>query len=576
VSGPAEQARFAQLLGGASLPLLPAVADSEARGGGSLDYEQAFAGFPSPLGDGATPPGLSTVPIGATGMAGRARTHFAIDSTGPEGTVRIVVIDNAAGSLVSRDGAGNPIEDQKAWLRQVLLDARQRGIATVVMGSRSLSARVEGGATDADEVAGILLDGGASAYVFEGPQEQRASAIPTGVGGVPQFASGTLGYRDSAPSPGYDVTGMLLLELDLSRRDAASGRAPVSVRLVPVVEDLALEAVDGRLLNRSQPALFRGLGRRVRSGDLEDPYVALPTALCTGSVRCPDRIDPQVRFTSSDPDIADFVRVDRSSPNPRKPLLDPRTDKVVPDSTSGLLCAFNAGTTTVTIESGGLSYSTTVTVRDGSVLRPCGTMPLDPRRFPRVPPSRPIAAVPPPPAQQPPPDDNPPPIAPPPPPVQQPAVEPPVERPAPRPAPRPQPRPEPRPEPNPVPPAVALPGLVPLAPLPPPPSVARPIPPSGTAPVSVNVPVAQPVAQIERQREEEEALEQSQAYVRVSSDHDPGRVAAPLVALVLLAALGGAAIRRPRRGGGFAYADDSSRAPGSTRLTRERPRRYLR
>ncbi len=45
------------------------------------------------------------------------------------------------------------------------------------------------------------------------------------------------------------------------------------------------------------------------------------------------------------------------------------------DPTSGLLCPFNAGTTTITIRAGGLSYSTKVTVQAGSVLRPCGTPP---------------------------------------------------------------------------------------------------------------------------------------------------------------------------------------------------------
>ncbi|MDW5596068.1 hypothetical protein VSS74_17105 [Conexibacter stalactiti] len=560
VSGIGEQQRFAELMSAATLPLLAAIGDGEAAGDSDA-YEQAFATFPAPLGTAAPPSGIAPVALGAAATAARARTHFAADSDGPEGPVRIVVIDNATGSLAARDGAGNPVEDQKAWLRTVLADARTRGIPAIVVGNRSLSARTEGAAADGDEVAAILRDNGASAYVFEGSQEHRATTIPTGSGEVPQFATGTLGYRDPTATPFYDATGLLLLELDLAGRDPATNRAPASVRLLPVIEELALEAVDGRVLARSQPGLFRGLGRRPRSGDVEDNYVALPSDQCTGGNRCTDRIDPEVRFSSSDPDIAQFVRLDRSSPNPRKPFVDPATDKVVPDASSGLLCTFNAGTTTVTIEAGGLAYSTTVTVRDGSVLRPCGTMPLDPRRFPSPPPSRPAVTPPPPPPASTPPEDDPPPVVPPPPPpAEQPVVAPPVARaPQPRPAPRPPPTPRPQPEPSPVPQAIAPPGLVPLAPLLPPPSVARPIPPSGTAPVSINVPVAQPVAQVERQREEEEALEQSQAYVRVSADHDPGRVAVPLIALILLAAAGAGAIRRPRRDRGYAYADDQYR-----------------
>jgi hypothetical protein len=563
-AGPVEQQRFAELLGAAPLPVLPALASGEAPAGDSLAFQRAFAGFAAPLGAGAAPAGMTPVAIGAPPQADAARTHFAVDSGGPEGTVRIVVIDNAAGSLAS---SGNPAEDQVAWLRAVLADARDRGLVTIVVGNRPLSPREPNAASDADQVAGLLRDGGASAYLYEGDREQRATVVPAGTGGVPAFSSGTLGYRDPLKvTTGYDATGILVLELDAGGRDPATNRAPVRVRLVPVLDDLALEAVDGRVLNRSQPALFRGLGRRPRSGDLEDNYVALPNAPCVQGAQCPDRIDPEVRFASSDPDIAQFVRIDRTSANPRKPYVDPATDKVVADAGSGLLCAFNAGTTTVTIESGGLSYTTTVTVRDGSVLRPCGTMPLDPRRFPRAPPSRPLATVPPPPAEQAPPEETPAEIVPPPPPARPDPVAPPVVEPRPvasvepRPQPpRPLPRPQPPVEPDPVPAAVAVPALVPLAPLPPPPSVARPIPPSGTAPVSINVPVAQPVAQIERQREEEEALEQSSAYMRVSADHDPGRVAAPLLALVLLAALGGVALRRPRRDRSLAYVDDRSR-----------------
>ncbi len=43
---------------------------------------------------------------------------------------------------------------------------------------------------------------------------------------------------------------------------------------------------------------------------------------------------------------------------------------------SGLFCAYNAGTTIVTISAGGLSASLPVTVQAGSVRRPCGTIQL--------------------------------------------------------------------------------------------------------------------------------------------------------------------------------------------------------
>ena len=51
---------------------------------------------------------------------------------------------------------------------------------------------------------------------------------------------------------------------------------------------------------------------------------------------------------------------------------------------SGLFCAFNPGTTTVTIRAGGLSASLPVTVEAGSVREPCGTVPLKPRPLPET------------------------------------------------------------------------------------------------------------------------------------------------------------------------------------------------
>ena len=47
----------------------------------------------------------------------------------------------------------------------------------------------------------------------------------------------------------------------------------------------------------------------------------------------------------------------------------------VADPNSGLFCAFNPGTTDVTITAGGLSYSEVVNVLGGSVEEPCGTVP---------------------------------------------------------------------------------------------------------------------------------------------------------------------------------------------------------
>ena len=156
---------------------------------------------------------------------------------------------------------------------------------------------------------------------------------------------------------------------------ASATRRPTAprsaMRLIPVIQDLSLEAIDGTLLRRSIPALFSGLGRRPLGGDrwgtalgghresrtrpAAIPYTEFPPEPCLVA-GCANRIAPEYSFTSSDPDIADFVRQDPNSTNLRKPYLDPK-GKVVTDNTSGLLCPFNAGTTTVTVSAGGFSYS---------------------------------------------------------------------------------------------------------------------------------------------------------------------------------------------------------------------------
>ncbi len=65
--------------------------------------------FPAPFGSGRPLPGISTAGIpGAAPAPGAARTHYAFDSSGPGGTVRVVVIDNSLGSLAASDSHQNP------------------------------------------------------------------------------------------------------------------------------------------------------------------------------------------------------------------------------------------------------------------------------------------------------------------------------------------------------------------------------------------------------------------------------------------------------------------------------------
>ncbi len=566
-------ARYAALLGSEpALPVYPALGSSDAADGvGAAVFRSAFAAFPAPFGSAAAPSGVSADGIPGAAPGTGARTHYAFDSDGPGGRVRVVVIDNSRGSLAASDPHQNPAEPQLPWLTAVLDDARADGIPAIVMGSRDLNTRFTpklNVATDGDVVARALVDHGASAYVYDRPEENRFTRIPAASSRtIPSFGTGTLGYRspiagavglNSADSL-FGDSGVLLLEVHAAQRDPETNRAPVSVRLVPVIEDLSLEATDGPLLRRSRPALFRGLGRRPRGGDRwgraaagsgnpdpsgGDPYTSFPPEQCL-IPGCSARIAPEYRFTSSDPDIADFVRQDPNSSNLRKPLIG-SDDKVVTASASGLLCPFNAGTTTVTVSAGGFSYSEQVRVLDGSVQRPCGTRPLRPDRFKQT---QPQAATPPPPVGPGPSPAGGPPLSFEPPPLTLAAP----------------------PQPPPPPTAIAATPFIPLAvgaasavpaiPPPPPPPIVRPMPPGG-APARTY--------QVEEKREEEAAIEESQAFSRYSADDEGLTVPPYLLALVLLAAVVGASVR----GGGPGARHRVRAAPADTHFAptrRSRP-----
>jgi hypothetical protein len=589
---PAEANRYAQLMsGGGSLPVYPALSAGDSEGSEDSAFGAAFADSNAPFGEGGTPAGVSTanIPPPTGTVRPGARTHYAFDSTGPAGTVRVIVIDNSRGSLAASDPYQNPAEPQAPWLEEMLADARARGIPAIVVGSRELNPNLPPAlnvATDAAEEAQLMVAGGASAYLYERPEESRTSQIPSGGAvTIPEFGTGALGYRSAVSdsfTPGqpdalFGTNGYLLVSVEVAKRNLATNVAPVGARLIPLVQEVSLDPVDGTLLRRSAPALFTGLGRRPLAGDRwgpisassgnpnppgSDPYAEFPPALCRQS-DCSSAIEPEYTFTSSEPEIANFVEQDPNSANLRKPLQNAE-GHVIPDPRSSILCAFNAGTTIVTVSAGGLSYSIPVTVQGGSVEQPCGTVPLSPSHF-KVAASS-VAAVPtaPPPSPAP----APAPIAPPPPPPIVPAA---VAKVVPKPAPK-----------------VALPlaflpivqvpaaGGVRVVPPPPAASFADTIPPGGAT-----------VRVFEEKREEEAAPEQSQAFARyppaapvhahasvgTSGGGSPrlGVYGLPLAVLILLAGAG-ASIgrgRRQSRRAAFArlYMQQSTSTPSSRRRT---------
>jgi hypothetical protein len=526
-----ELARYAGVLGSGPLPSYAAMAPTELDGQQiEATFEEAFAGFHAPFGT-ASPAGelnpAGPQPARCGASPGCQSGYYAMKSTGAGGLVRVIVLDNAA----------DVGPTQQEWLAGQLNEAKAQGEPAIVVGNADLNAQIAAGDGAAAAVAQILVSDGASAYFYDSPEQNLTRPLQSSGSSIPTYGSGTLGYNKSnAESSGafLGASGFMLGQVNVAARDPNTNRAPVSVRLIPNIGELAMEARDGTLLHRSKVALFAALARRPRAGNRSrnsateretDPYIPIPS-ICVGA-SCANGLFPEYSFSSSRPDIGDFVKPNLAAAGEPRAVLQGPDGRPIHDSTSGLFCAYNAGTTIVTITVGGLASSLPVTVQAGSVRQPCGTQPLT--ELPAV--EQPAVAAPPPPAPTPTPAGSPPPsLVPtllPVPPV--PVVTPPV---AARPA---------------LPPpaffvAPALPAAV-LSALPPPvPTPARPTPPSGTSAVT------SPVEAPEREEEEEEATESvgNKAVAYRSSEHEmpPGYI----LGIVLLAAFAGASIRRPRRG----------------------------
>ncbi len=552
-----ELARYAAILG-ASPPAYaaPAPQDLDARPeseGTEEAFEQAFAPLiPEAARSEVQARHDCQAEVGCEGA------YYAFDSAGTAGTVRVIVLDSTRHFEAASFEA-----TQLAWLSSELEAAAGRAIPAIVVANADLAALIAAENVNAKALAQVLVFGSlakhsctpsspcasASAYFYDSPEENVTASLRVGGESIPTFGSGTLGYVRALRENSGDfdgISGFLLGEVEPATRSSVTNRAQVAVKLIPSIGELALEAKDGVLLHRSQPALFAALARRPRAGNVSqggttpepevDPYLQIPFD-CTGS-GCAADVFPEYTFSSSRPDIGGFVKpnltsseahavLDNAKGEPIREPINPATG--LEESKSGLFCAYNSGTTVVTIDAGGLSSSLPVTVEAGSVREPCGTVPLKEVRASH---SRAVP-VPPPPAPAPAPAGPAPAAAPPPVPLPPPPpLVPVVARPAARPLTPPR--------------LFFVPPLAPVAAalfVPPArPPGASPCPPSGTSAVT------SPVQAAQREEEEEEATESvsNQAVAYRTSEHDPAP--AYLLGLLLLAAFAGAATRRPRRG----------------------------
>jgi hypothetical protein len=513
-----ELASYAGLLAASPIPAFAAASPTDLAEGGEGAFKQAFGDLP--FEPEASEP---------------EQSYYAFDASGAGGKVRVVVLDDTS------EVGGAQLE----WLERELGQAAGEAKPAIVVGNADLGTQIRDNDAAAAGVAKALIEGNASAYFYDAPEQNVK--LELGLPGlrkppIKTFGSGTLGYvnhlaEDSGAFLG--ASGFLKVEVNAaaSAREA-SGRFPVEVELVPDIEQLALEAKDGTLLRRSQAALFEGLARRPRAGNRSqnqlvqpdtDPYIPIPEN-CVGAA-CAEALLPSYTFSSTREDIGEFVEPNLASPDPHAVVLG-ANEKPVNDPKSGLFCAYNAGSTIVTISAGGLSASLPVTVQAGSPERPCGTKPLKPQPGEKT--ASFSSSAPPPLQPAPTPAGSPPPTAAAPLPLTVPPLPPPL-------------------------PAAALPAFIPpLTPLfaprvfvpPPLPTVARPAPPSGTSSVNATSSVFQTEPIAEEQREEEEAIESAsaQSAAHDATEHEP----LPLYVLgvAILAAFAGAtaARGRPRRG----------------------------
>jgi hypothetical protein len=520
-----ELERYEALLSSSPIPAYAAATPTDRDEAGSEhEFREVFGGLPF-----------------AGNVAEPESAYYALPEPASGPPVRVLVLDDSLES-------GEVEQAQREWLAQQLGSAAGKEPA-IVVGNADLGAQLAAGShPGAEELVKVLVNGHASAYFFDSPEENVKETLraPGDTLSVPAYGSGTLGYVDFAHENEEFLgdSGFLLAEVGTAPE--SDGSFPVHVHLIPNIGELALEAKQGTLLRRSHTALFEALARRVRAGNRSaegafepetNPYIQIPYT-CRG-VACARGITPEAegggsspeyRFSSSEPAVGGFVKQNLAAGSKEAVLLNAKEEperEPSSGSKSGLFCAYNPGETTVSIEAGGLRASLKVTVEAGSAEQPCGTVPINKLNAQQ----QQVSPAPPPPAPAPAPVS--------------PAAAPPVLLPVP-PLPPAVVAPPARVTPPPATPLFFLPPILPsplLALLPPPvPTPARPTPPSGTSAVS------QPVEAAEKEEESEEATESvsNQAVAYHAPDHEPSPVF--ILGIVVLAAFAGAsARRRPRR-----------------------------
>lgn len=364
-------------LGG--LPVFAALGPRDAEGAETTNaWGEAFSESSSPFGTGQAGAGIIPISAGAPTPNGDAHRYYSFDATQNGGTIRVIVLDNSQGSLqASSEADGEPGSAELAWLEGQLAqasaeeDAAGQHIPIIVI--TALPLRIGIGASDGEAVASLLARRGVAAIFTTSPaQHDERRLVPenprSGEAPIPEYEGATLSYQE----PGNN--GVLWY---LASVNARSGQVSVSGQ--PVIDSLALKPLNGLNVARSLTLQFEAIARRppgsLATIEEQNPpapgyenYVAIPSPACN------ECVSPSYAFASSEPAIGTFV--EPSGPGSPYPKLDGHGHPI-PSSASGLFCAFNAGTTIVSITAGLLTYSLPVTVQPGGFGAPCGTVPYE-------------------------------------------------------------------------------------------------------------------------------------------------------------------------------------------------------
>lgn len=381
---------------------------------------RTFANEWAPWGTGAkTSPVIRPVDhIGLPPTSGLARTHYAFDYA-PSGVslARFVVLDTSDHLFSKQAQAANqnpPNQDQASWLSLVVSDARSNYNpplpVVVVMNVPTMDPLravnqpllADGKGFEAAAV-GYGLSGVLTGYI----RANASYAIPSSgqIGQVPIFVLGGGGAPPPKSASKYPNDGhyhsWALVNLDPKGVTLANPQARVTVRTVPVIESVALHAVEGLSVEGGWTLQFRGIARALTGGATPlDPdqkrmsYLQFPAAhrCFSGGLTPPggfclnqSALPPGYHFESENPDVADFVK---PSGIPRYPAVE--NGFLIPNDQLGFLCTFKAGTAWVKIVAGGKQMRMPVTVGPG--FGPCVDKPILPVITEKIP--RPVVARP--------------------------------------------------------------------------------------------------------------------------------------------------------------------------------------